>query len=114
MEPTSQNTRSSVARSYSWVIGVVITSDNKYIISGGADTTLRIWQEAVLQDHTDCGRSETTISDNNYIVSGGNDETVRIWNRQDTTQETVFPGHTCLVWSIAITSDNNLYCFWWS
>ena len=38
---------------------VAITSDNKYIVSGGHDNTVRIWnlqdktQEAVLQGHTD-------------------------------------------------------------
>ena len=41
------------------VLSVAITSDNKYIVSGGDDKTVRIWnlqdktQEAVLQGHTD-------------------------------------------------------------
>ena len=41
------------------VSSVAITSDNKYIVSGGDDKTVRIWnlqdktQEAVLQGHTD-------------------------------------------------------------
>ena len=41
------------------VNSVAITSDNKYIVSGGNDNTVRIWnlqdkkQEAVLQGHTD-------------------------------------------------------------
>ena len=41
------------------VNSVAITSDNKYIVSGGYDNTVRIWnlqdktQEAVLQGHTD-------------------------------------------------------------
>ena len=51
---------------YSWkviligVTSVAITSDNKYIVSGGHDKTVRIWnlqdktQEAVLQGHTIC------------------------------------------------------------
>ena len=44
------------------VKSVAITSDNKYIVSGGDDKTVRIWnlqdktQEAVLQGHTDCGQ----------------------------------------------------------
>ena len=59
MEPPRQNTRSCVARSYRSVNSVAITSDNKYIVSGGDDKTVRIWnlqdktQEAVLQGHTD-------------------------------------------------------------
>ena len=41
------------------VTSVAITSDNKYIVSGGCDKTVRIWnlqdktQEAVLQGHTE-------------------------------------------------------------
>ena len=59
MEPPRQNTRSCVARPYWLVKCVAITSDNKYIVSGGSDKTVRIWnlqdktQEAVLQGHTD-------------------------------------------------------------
>ena len=40
------------------ISSVAITSDNKYIVSGGDDKTVRIWnlqdktQEAVLQGHT--------------------------------------------------------------
>jgi WD40 repeat protein len=42
----------------SYVRSVAITSDNKYIVSGSRDNTLRVWnlknktQEAVLQGHT--------------------------------------------------------------
>ena len=58
MEPPRQNTRSCVERSYFVCLSVAITSDNKYIVSGGWDNTVRIWnlqdktQEAVLQGHT--------------------------------------------------------------
>ena len=73
------------------VCSVVITSDRKYIISGGGDNNIRIWnlqynkQEAVLQGHTDTIRSLVISSDNQYIISGSGswkkiDNTVRIWN----------------------------------
>ena len=84
------------------VSSVAITSDSKYIVSGGYDNTVRIWnlqdktQEAVLQGHTGSVRSVAITSDNKYIVSGGYDKTVRIWNLQDKTQEAVLQGHTCM------------------
>ena len=59
------------------VTSVAITSDNKYIVSGGRDKTVRIWnlqdktQEAVLQGHTGSIISVAITSDNKYIVSGG-------------------------------------------
>ena len=70
------------------VSSVAITSDNKYIVSGGEDNTVRIWnlkdrtQEAVLEGHSDSVISLAITSDSKYIVSCGNDKTVRIWNLQ--------------------------------
>ena len=67
------------------VRAVAITSDSKYIVSGGDDSTVRIWnlqektQEAVLKGHTSEVRTVVIGSGNKYIVSGGHDSTVRIW-----------------------------------
>ena len=66
---------------------LVITSDNKYIVSAsdGWDRTVRIWnlqdktEEAVLEGHTDSVLSLAITSDNKYIVSAGSDKSVRIW-----------------------------------
>ena len=62
------------------VTSVAITSDNKYIVSSGGDSTVRIWnlqdktQEAVLQGHTGCDQMLAITSDSKYIVSGGDDK----------------------------------------
>ena len=67
------------------VSSVAITSDNKYIVSGGCDRTVRIWnlknrtQEAVLEGHSDSVISLAITSDSKYIVSGEGGKTVRIW-----------------------------------
>ena len=93
------------------VYSIAITSDNKYIVSGGADKTVRIWnlhnkvQESVLRAHSDSVFAIAITSDNNYIVSGG-DRTVKIWNFKNKTQGFVLQGHTDDVFSIAITCDN--------
>ena len=66
------------------VQSVAITSDNKYIISGSSDKTIRIWnllekrQEAVLEGHTNSVTSIAITSDNKYIISGSEDKTIRI------------------------------------
>ena len=45
-----------------WVNSVAITSDSKYIVSGGQDKTVRIWnlqdktQEAVFEGHSGFGQ----------------------------------------------------------
>ena len=83
MEPPRQSTRSCVGRSYLVYFSVVITSDNKHIVSGGKYNTIRIWnlhdktQEAVLECHTFIASIVAITSDNKYIVSGWWDKAVR-------------------------------------
>ena len=61
------------------VQAVAITSDNKYIISGGNDRTIRIWnllekaQETVFEGHNNSIHTIAITSDNKYIISGGLD-----------------------------------------
>ena len=67
-----------------YVRTVAVTRDNKYIISGSEDKTIRIWnllekrQETVLQGHLNGVDSVAVTSDNKYIVSGSFDNTIRI------------------------------------
>ena len=95
-----------------WISSIAITTDNKYIVSGGYDKTVRIWslkdrtQEAILQNHTASVSSVKITSNNKYIISGSFDKTVRIWDLQEKTQEAVLKGHTDFVNSIAVTSDS--------
>ena len=67
-----------------YVSSIVITSNNKYIVSGSWDKTLIIWnfqdktKYAILQGHSYAVTSLALTSDNKYIVSGGKDKTMRI------------------------------------
>ena len=55
---------------------VAVTSDNKYVISGSSDNTIRIWnvfekrQETVLEEHLNWVNSVSVTSDNKFIISG--------------------------------------------
>ena len=74
-----------------WISALVITKDNKYIISGSRDCTVTIWnleekrQEAILRGHTNYVNTVAVTNDNKYIVSGSNDSTIIIWNFQKKT-----------------------------
>ena len=66
------------------VASLAVTSDNKYIISGSKDKTIRIWnllqkrQVAVLDKHTDFVRSVVVTTDNKYIIFVSDDKTIRV------------------------------------
>ena len=93
---------------------LVVTSDNKYLVSGSMDTTVRIWrlhdkgQEAILTGHTSYVNCLALTSNNKKIVSGSDDNTIRLWSIRKQTQVAMFKGHTSSVNCLAITSDNAL------
>ena len=68
------------------ITSVLITSDNKYIISASYGRSIKIWnfqsriQEGKLKGHTDQICSMAITSDNQFLVSGSADKTIRIWN----------------------------------
>jgi WD40 repeat protein len=94
----------------SFVNCVAFTSDNKYIVSGSWDETIRIWnmiekkEEGILEGHTSGVTSLAITTDNKYIISAG-DKTIRIWNFEERKQESVLKGHTDPVRAVAVTSD---------
>ncbi|TFK59731.1 WD40 repeat-like protein, partial [Pluteus cervinus] len=71
------------------VTSVAFSSDNKYVVSGSRDKTVRIWNvETGLQKgteftgHPDWVTSVAFSSDSKYVVSGSDDKTVRIWDME--------------------------------
>jgi WD40 repeat protein len=83
----------------STVESVTITSDNKFIVSGSYDSTIRLWnpqdklQEAVLKSYTSGVKCIAITSENKFMTSGGYNNTVHVWNLQEKCQEAVLKGH---------------------
>ena len=94
------------------VTDIVITSDNKYIVSVSEDGTLRIWnllskrQECILRGHTYSIYCIAITSDDKYAISGSCDNTIRVWNLQDKIQESVLHGLTEQVDFVKLTNDD--------
>ena len=63
---------------------LAVTTDNKYVISGSDDYTIRIWnfferrEETVFTEHLGSIRTVVVTNDNKYIISGSYDKTIRI------------------------------------
>ena len=91
---------------------VLITSDNKFLISSSLDKTIRIWnfqsnkQECILRKHSAAVKNIAITSDDKYMVSCSADMTVRIWDLQLRIQNSVLHGHTSSVTSVKLTNDN--------
>jgi WD40 repeat protein len=94
------------------VYSVAYSNDNKYIVSGSWDNSVRIWsvengeERMKLEGHTDYVMSVGFSHDNKYIVSGSEDNSVRIWSVENGEEMMTLEGHTDEVTSVGFSNDN--------
>jgi WD40 repeat protein len=67
------------------VYAVAFSPDGKYIVSGSADNTARVWhaqtgREIASMAHNGAVKSVAFSPDGNYIVSGSTDNTAQVWD----------------------------------
>jgi len=98
-----------------YITSVLVTSDNRYIVSGSGDKTIAVWDIAdkkhvhrFEQAHSDYITSVAVTSDNRYIVSSGlRDKTIAVWDVADKKLLHRFEqAHSHYIRSVAVTSDN--------
>ena len=96
----------------SYVTILVLTSDNRYIVSGSLDLTLRIWDFrnrkplAILRGHKGVITDLLITTDNQLIVSASDDYSIKIWSLEGKREESSLFGHTKGVKTLAITRDS--------
>lgn len=79
------------------------------MISGSADSEVRIWSVSVgscmhiLQGHS--ARIDTVVCNKSMVVTGSLDTTIRVWNLDDGSYRSIFSGHTSLIRSLALQDD---------
>ena len=94
------------------VNSVVVSPDNKFIISGSSDNSIKVWnildlkEEFTLLGHTGHVKSVCSSSDGRFIISGSEDKTIKIWNVQEQRAEFTLIGHSDSVNSVAVSVDN--------
>ena len=75
---------------------VAITHDNKFLLSGSSDNTVRLWelnkkkQRFVFKGHTSSVKSIIITSDNKHAISASADKTLRGWDIAHKTPEFMF------------------------
>jgi len=88
---------------------VSIATDSKYIIIGGNDGTVRIYdiksqkEIATLKGHS--SNVYSVAIDGDTIVNGSGDDTINIWSLKSQKEIATLGGHSGLVSSVAIDGD---------
>ncbi|BAY07542.1 NB-ARC domain-containing protein [Calothrix sp. NIES-2098] len=94
-----------------WVKAVALTPDGKYVISGSADKTLKVWNWQTgellrtLTDHSNSVKAVALTPDNKYVISGSDDNTLKVWNWQTGELLRTLTGHSYWVNTVALTPD---------
>jgi WD40 repeat protein len=93
------------------VIDVGFSEDRRFLASGSADGTVRLWEVSsgrmlrILQGHANAVRGVALSADGLLLASGGADGNVRLWATLSGTELANLRGHTSGVWSVAFLAD---------
>lgn len=94
------------------VRAVAVSSDGQYIVSGGRDGTVRLWDrqgKAIGQpfaDHVGEVISVAFSPDDKLIASASRDKTVLLWNKKGERVGKPIVGHEDTISSVAFSPDN--------
>ena len=98
------------------VSSILLSSDNRLLITGSYDNSIRIWELktgqliSILQGHSKAITCLTISQDNNILISGSRDKTIRCWDIKKQkvirTFGGYFSGHLKELISLALDKDN--------
>ena len=95
------------------VLCCALSIDDKYLVSGGADKTVKIWnlqenfQINSFNGHTKDVNCVSFSNNMKFIASAGNDKTIRIWPfKTNDFKEKILEGHTKEIFVMVISNNN--------
>lgn len=96
----------------SWVTCVNYSPNGNFIVTGGNDNQVKIWQNTgalifTCSGHTDDITNVKFTPDNHYIISSSKDNLIKIWDATNGTLVRTITGHTDNVNGIAISPDGS-------
>jgi WD40 repeat protein/transcriptional regulator with XRE-family HTH domain len=95
------------------VTGITLSPDGKYVLTGSADKTVRLWDwhtgaEVLRLSQPDPVFASTLSADGRYVLAGANDGTVRLWDTLSQSRLPLFTGHAATVSAISFSPDGKL------
>jgi WD40 repeat protein len=91
--------------------GLAVTADGKYLVTGGDDKTVRVWdantgkQLRSFQGHTDKVTAVTVRPDGKQIASASADGAVRVWDLNTTDDHKAATDAKQSLWAVAVSPD---------
>jgi eukaryotic-like serine/threonine-protein kinase len=92
------------------VLAVAYSPDGERIVTGSADRTARVWDEAsdkvlILRGHGDAVKSVAFSPDGQRVLTGSWDGTARLWDATTGTNSLILKGHVAAVISVAFSTN---------
>jgi WD40 repeat protein len=94
-----------------WIGAIALSSDDKLLLSGSLDTTMRLWdmeRSETVRTFRGHGREVSCVAfflDGSRVLSGSTDKTLRVWNRATGESVAVMKGHNHDVTGCAVVPD---------
>jgi WD40 repeat protein len=95
-----------------WVRAVAVTPNDKQVISGSSDNTLKVWnletgeELFTLKGHNDWVNAIAVTPNGKQVISGSDDNTLKIWNLETGEELFTLNGHNASVRAVAVTPND--------
>ncbi len=93
------------------IAAVSTTKDDRFVLSGGSDKTLKLWNiesgecQRTFVGHDAEVSALAVVPNGPFVVSGSRDETLRLWNIESGECVRTLEGHVGEVCSVAVAPD---------